>query len=647
VPRISRWISAGQRAKLRALVSVAVPAWGRTVVAIVGSAFVAHAIGLGDLAGFAVIPGVFMALSPPVGRLHDRLATIGCATVVVAVMSLLGAQASRATVWIVVGLALAGLVLGLLPRAGPRAAAMQLPLLMGFAYSAGHSLSEASAGSRALVVLAALPVYLLAVAMLFQPDSRRPLLLGAAAAMEGIATSLGYAAGGAPDAWRPAEAGLVRFRLATARLKDSAVPTGNSPDARAARLLIVSVQEAAAAAGVVTRLGQEAGAAGVFALSAAARRLAGALAGEAAPVPDDSLDNLAAARGDGDRAAAALAQALSRVGIALACLRGRSGDLPDSLVAVLPGPLTRLRFSLTRDDPAFRRAVCLAVACALAGLIPSLLGLGRPYWAVFAAVVVLNAPAAQDRHRALLRIGGTIAGLLLSLPLVALADGNAAAGLAIGLLALLPGLLLMPVNYGAAMVFITSAVGCLFAAGGNARDFLAFRFADNLIGVAVIGAIGLVLWHTSRADWWLTARLTVRSLASAARSPAPQRYRDELVTRALQLRTETIEAAALPGTSKSFAAAWTFVVAAEDLMRLMVGPEGRPLPDPAGSVRRLGEVENRCQPGPAVKVPAAREASTAAAASGASGAEEPIAQVLADSEIERMAAAVALLHEPA
>jgi hypothetical protein len=638
-------ISSGQRAKLKVLVAVAVPAWGRTVIAILGSAVVAHAIGLGDLAGFAVIPGVFMALSPPVGRLHDRLVTVGCATVVVAVMSLLGAQASRATAWIVVGLALAGLVLGLLPRAGPRAAAMQLPLLMGFAYSAGHSLSEASAGSRALVVLAALPVYLLAVAVLFQPDSRRPLLLGAAAAMEGIATSLGYAAGGSPGAWRPAEAGLVRFRLATAPVKDSAVPTGNSPDARAARLLIVSVQEAAAAAGVVTRLGQEAGAAGVFALSAAARRLAGALAGETAPVPDDPLDDLAAvARGDGDRATAALAQALSRAGIALACLRGRSGDLPDSLVAVLPGPLSRLRFSLTKDDPAFRRAVCLAVACALAGLIPSLLGLGRPYWAVFAAVVVLNAPAAQDRHRALLRIGGTIAGLLLSLPLVALADGNAAAGLAIGLLALLPGLLLMPVNYGAAMVFITSAVGCLFAAGGNARDFLAFRFVDNLIGVAVVGAIGLVLWHTSRADWWLTARLTVRSLASAARSPAPQQYRDELVTRALQLRTETIEAAALPGTSQSFAAAWTFVAAAEDLMRLMVGPDARPLPEPAATARRLGEVESRCQPGPQVKVPAAR---SACAARSASAAEEPIAQVLADTEIERMAAAVALLHEPA
>jgi hypothetical protein len=188
VPRLS----AGQRARLRALAAFAVPAWGRTIVAIGGSAVTAHAIGLGDLAGFAVIPGVFMALSPPAGRLTDRLATVGSATVVVAVMRVLGAQASRATGWIVAGLALAGLVLGLL---------------------------------------------------------------------------------------------------------------------------------------------------------------------------------------------------------------------------------------------------------------------------------------------------------------------------------------LMPVNYGAAMIFITSAVGCLFAAGGNARDFLAFRFVDNLIGGAVIGAIGLVLWHTSRADWWLTARLTVRSLASAARSP--------------------------------------------------------------------------------------------------------------------------------
>ena len=83
---------------------------------------------------------------------------------------------------------------------------------------------------------------------------------------------------------------------------------------------------------------------------------------------------------------------------------------------MLPGAVARVRASLTPDDPAFRRAVRLAVACMLAGLIAELSDLGRVYWAIFATVVVLNAPAALDRRRGLMRIGGTVAGFLLAYP---------------------------------------------------------------------------------------------------------------------------------------------------------------------------------------------------------------------------------------
>jgi hypothetical protein len=80
------------------------------------------------------------------------------------------------TVVAILGAAVVTQAVGLLPQAGPHAAT-QLPLLMGFAYSAGHCLAEAPAGSRALAVLAALPVYVVVAAVLFQTDARRPLLL--------------------------------------------------------------------------------------------------------------------------------------------------------------------------------------------------------------------------------------------------------------------------------------------------------------------------------------------------------------------------------------------------------------------------------------------------------------------------------------
>jgi hypothetical protein len=78
-------------------------------------------------------------------------------------------------------------VAGLLPRAGPSAGAMQLPLLTAFAYSAAFSLAVASVSA--------------------------PLVLGAAAGLGGVAEALRDVDGSAADAARTAELRLVRFRV--------------------------------------------------------------------------------------------------------------------------------------------------------------------------------------------------------------------------------------------------------------------------------------------------------------------------------------------------------------------------------------------------------------------------------------------------
>jgi hypothetical protein len=186
-----------------------------------------------------------MALSPPAGPRARRVLTVVVATLVIAVMSMIGAELTRWTAAIAISLALAGFVCGLLPRLGSLAAAMQMPLLMSFAYSVGQPLSDASALDRGLAVLVALPIFVVAAALAFQVDQRRPLVLGSAQALGALAAALPHAAAGTRA---QAETALARFRAAMTRLRDSALPLGGSRDDHAGLALVGAVQEAIVAA---------------------------------------------------------------------------------------------------------------------------------------------------------------------------------------------------------------------------------------------------------------------------------------------------------------------------------------------------------------------------------------------------------------
>jgi hypothetical protein len=387
------------RAKLKLVAAVMVPAWARAVVVLLGVAVLAKLVGLGDEAGYAIIPGFYIVLSPPAGPVAERVQTVVLATLLVACLTAAGAALSGSTVAVTLGLVLVGFVAGLLPRVGPRAATMQLPLLVAFAYSAAFPLTAGSVGARVAAVLVALPAYVLAAAVLFQTDARRPLLLGAAAGLGGVADALDNAGTREGGAAREAERGLIKFRVATGRLKEAALPTGGSLDSRAGRLLFLSVQEALAAAELIASQSAERDARRreqVATLSGQARALAGALSRGAPAPPPGPLDELARAAAREDPALASLAEALADIARAVSVLHGESHELPAGLVAELPGAVARVRGALTLEDPIFRRALRLAAAAGVAGLVASLLGLTRTYWSVFAVVAVLNAPPALD-----------------------------------------------------------------------------------------------------------------------------------------------------------------------------------------------------------------------------------------------------------
>ena len=485
----------------RALLATMLRAWGRAVIAIVCSAALLGALGLSEVSGYATITGIYMALSPPAGR-AQRVLTVVVATLVIAVMSVIGAELTRWTAAVAISLALAGFVAGLLPRLGSLAAAMQLPLLMSFAYSVGQPLSDAGALDRGLAVLLAMPIY---------RGRRRAGVPGRPAATARARRRAGARVPGRSARTRrgrharaETEAALAQFRAAMTRLRDSALPLGGSRGDRAGLALVGAVQEAIVAAELLddTRAARGGGmscAAGWRARqrqrrrwrrrrgersARAARRRRRPLTARRRPRPRSRRSGRR--RAAGDHAVWLLADALADAAAAAAVLTGRPGaSLPATAVGELASPARRLLATLDVQDPTFRRAVRLGVAAGLAGLAAPLLDLGRAYWPVFSVIVIFNAPAAQDWRRALERLGGTMLGFFVALPLIELAGTSQPFAMGLALAMLLPGLVLMPINYGAAMVFITATVGLMFAAGGTVDDFLSFRVEDTLLGAAI------------------------------------------------------------------------------------------------------------------------------------------------------------------
>lgn len=144
------------------------------------------------------------------------------------------------------------------------------------------------------------------------------------------------------------------------------------------------------------------------------------------------------------------------------------------------------------STPHGQHALRLAVTAAIAQSAALLLGLAHPYWAALTAVLVLKTEHVLTVRRALDRIGGTAVGILLGLPLAALAHFGPAALLIGAGVAITLGYTVFAANYFLYSVFLTAFVVVLldllgFGAGQTAGP----RLLATLLG----GTIALVASH--------------------------------------------------------------------------------------------------------------------------------------------------------
>nr|WP_269329644.1 FUSC family protein [Kineosporia babensis] len=134
-----------------------------------------------------------------------------------------------------------------------------------------------------------------------------------------------------------------------------------------------------------------------------------------------------------------------------------------------------------------------AVGPALAGTIAVAAGGAHPYWAMVSAVAPLTGPSSTHRvARAMHRIWGTLAGVLLSLAILSF-DPNVVTTLVLALIAQAWAELFVARNYGLAVIGITPLALLMqhLAVESDPLSTAADRLAETALGLAI--AIALVL----------------------------------------------------------------------------------------------------------------------------------------------------------
>jgi len=191
--------------------------------------------------------------------------------------------------------------------------------------------------------------------------------------------------------------------------------------------------------------------------------------------------------------------------------------------------LAVLTASLTPKSAAFRHAIRTAVCFALALWLGRILPIKHGYWLPMTVAIVLRADYAGTLSYGLLRMAGTVLGLVLTTALVLVLPANAWIHLAV-LAALCAGYrYLGNVHYAAAVACLTGLVVLLLAfVGEKPEPTVIARLVDTVLGSLVaLAAYGLwPTWEKGRAREMLAQSLQAYAayLAAIATGGASERH---------------------------------------------------------------------------------------------------------------------------
>jgi uncharacterized membrane protein YccC len=397
----------------------------------------------------------------------------------------------------------AAIILGHLPE--PPSAAVHVGLLV-VVGGAGQALLAVAAwplGRHApeRTALAGLYTDLAAEAHRPAGPGAAPAATATVGAVRGTLYGLGHDHGPSVEAYRVLldEAERIRREVAaTTALVERLAGAGASVDAGLARAALRSVGDVLAAVAAALTAGR--------------------------PVPDQRLEptrqaiNQALARLDAAddltrRAAAARLRALAgqlRAVVESTATGAAEGGRPEPSdmrgAPRLRDPIAALRANLTPDSEVWRHAVRTAVMVAGSDLVVRLAGFAHGYWVSLTLLVVLRPDFSSTFQRAVLRVLGTVIGLVLATELLRWIPGGTWYLIALVALAYFGVRLAGPGNVGLTAVSLSALVVVLLALNGVAPvQTLVDRSTATLVGgvLALLAALLLPVWERDR----ISARL--------------------------------------------------------------------------------------------------------------------------------------------
>ncbi len=160
------------------------------------------------------------------------------------------------------------------------------------------------------------------------------------------------------------------------------------------------------------------------------------------------------------------------------------------------GKLATLRANLNLDSAAFRHALRLAACVAVGEIIGRATGLHRAYWLVMTIIIVLKPDFSGTFSRGLLRVAGTLAGLVLSTALFHLHPSSMILQVCFIFALTFTLRWVGPANYGIFTVAISALIVFFFAIIGISPQQVIFLRGLNTVAGGAIALLAYGLWPT-------------------------------------------------------------------------------------------------------------------------------------------------------